>query len=88
MCAADILWWYLITDFIKVYMQGVYQKLLAMYVPVLVGLYNINWKESNNNLWHRHACFKNDVSLYTGIIFKLQRKAIRKNMMLLSRQLL
>ena len=58
MCAADILWWYLITYFIKVYMQGVYQKLLAMYVPVLVGLYNINWKESNNNLWRSMLVLK------------------------------
>ena len=57
-------------------------------VPVLVGLYNINWKESNINLWLRHASFKKDVSLYNGIIFKLQWNTIRKNMMLLSRQLL
>ena len=44
MFAADILWLDLITDFTKVYMQGVYQKLLAIHVTVLVGLYNINWK--------------------------------------------
>ena len=53
-----------------------------------MGLYNINWKESNINLWLRHASFKKDVSLYNGIIFKLQWNTIRKNMMLLSRQLL